>query len=60
MDPKAERLKNAGRRIEIEWDDGRYYRGTVVQVRCCGDGRVCRLKGWTERVAGTSSVFSTA
>jgi len=31
MDPKAERLKNAGRRIEIEWDDGRYYRGTVVQ-----------------------------
>jgi hypothetical protein len=30
MDKRPERFKNLGRRVEVQWDDGRYYRGTIT------------------------------
>ena len=30
MDKNPERRKNLGRRIEVCWDDGSYYRGTIT------------------------------
>jgi len=55
MDPKADRLRNRGRRVEVEWEDehghGRFYRGTVAHYQAgTGEYTVVYDDGSAEKV----------